>query len=178
MGASHSHRRVDGAAIFSPDGRHRYQLTRHWAQGPRVCFVMLNPSTADAESDDPTIRRCIAFARAWEYGGVVIVNLFGLRAIHPSDLLKVSFAERIGPENDSWILRAHATSERTVAAWGEHRAIGERDRDVIRLLDAPLYCIALTNRGRPRHPLYLKGSSRVANWPRRIDRPLPLRKVS
>lgn len=155
---------MDAAATFSPDGRYRYQLLRRWAPGPRVCFVMLNPSTADAESDDPTIRRCMGFARAWGYGGVVVVNLFALRATHPSDLLKVSLAERIGPGNDKWILRAHATSDRTVAAWGDHRAIGERDRDVIRLLGAELNYIAMSNRGRPRHPLYLKGSSPVASW--------------
>lgn len=152
------------AATFSPDGRYRYQLARRWAPGPRVCFVMLNPSTADAECDDPTIRRCIGFARAWGYSSVVVVNLFGLRSTQPSELLKVSLAERIGPENDEWILSAHATSDRTVAAWGDHRAIGQRDRDVMRLLGAELYCIAMTKRGRPRHPLYLKSSSPVASW--------------
>ncbi len=125
---------------------------------------MLNPSTADADVDDPTIRRCMAFGRAWGYGSLIVVNLFALRATHPSDLLKVPFAERIGPQNDRWILRAHVASDRSVAAWGNHRAIGDRDRDVIRLLDAELDHMALTKGGRPRHPLYLKGSSPVAKW--------------
>jgi hypothetical protein len=74
------------AALFSRDRRFRYRLGRRWGQGAAVCFVLLNPSTADEVVDDPTIRRCIAFARSLGYGGLEVVNLYAYVATDPAEL--------------------------------------------------------------------------------------------
>ena len=74
-------------AVISQDERHRYSLTRRWGNGPRVCcWIMLNPSTADATTDDPTIRRCVRFTQAWGYDALTVVNLYAWRATDPADL--------------------------------------------------------------------------------------------
>src|SRR5262249_14212908 len=97
---------VRRAAVISDCGRYRYSLTRRWgdAAEPRALFVMLNPSTADAEQDDPTIRRCIGFAKAWGMGSLEVVNLYALRATDPAALL--SAPDPIGPKNDTMITSA------------------------------------------------------------------------
>ncbi len=75
------------SAKFDPSMNYRYSLAREWnSNAPRIGFVMLNPSTADATSNDPTIRRCINFARFWGYGAIEVVNLFAYRASHPAQL--------------------------------------------------------------------------------------------
>src|SRR4028119_2392792 len=86
-------------AIFDPTRTYRYALWRTWdAARPPVAFVLLNPSTADARRDDPTIRRCANFARTWGFGGLEVVNLFAFRATHPTDLKCA--ADPVGPQND------------------------------------------------------------------------------
>lgn len=121
---------------------------------------MLNPSTADASRDDPTIRRCVAFARAWGYGGVEVVNLFALRATHPF-YLRAS-AEPVGPDNDRHILLAARRAEHTVLAWGIHGELGGRGADVLALLSrrTRALCLGWTRQGHPRHPLYLRRDAR------------------
>src|SRR5262245_19133112 len=92
-------------ALISPCGLYRYWLTRTWDNSlRRVCWVMLNPSTADAEQDDPTIRRCVGFARSWGAGGIIVVNLFAFRASDPKALLRA--ADPVGPDNDGHILKS------------------------------------------------------------------------
>ena len=143
-------------AVFDPTGTYRYRLSRTWAvERPIVGFVMLNPSTADAVVDDPTIRRCIGFARRWGYGGIVVVNLFAYRATVPRILRTVP--DPVGPENDAHLLRAQSECERLVLAWGVHGKQGGRDRTVLELLDGggPLDCLGVTREGHPRHPLFL-----------------------
>ncbi|TME62616.1 MAG: DUF1643 domain-containing protein [Chloroflexi bacterium] len=136
-------------ATFSADRRYRYRLWRRWdGARPVVAFVMLNPSTADARRDDPTIRRCIGFAKSWGFGGVEVVNLFAYRATDPGELRRV--ADPVGVDNDRHIRRAIARADLVVLAWGARA--GSR-----RLLNLPqARCLGLTRAGQPRHPLYLR----------------------
>src|SRR5947209_16246810 len=104
-------------AIFDSTGTYRYSLWRQWSTDcPPVAFIMLNPSTADDRKDDPTIRRCIGFARAWGFGALEVVNLFAYRATDWSKLLEVD--DPVGPENDDYIVQAVERCPCVVAAWG------------------------------------------------------------
>ena len=106
-----------GGATFSADRRYRYRLWREWDRSRAVvAFVMLNPSTADASRDDPTIRRCIGFARAWGFGGVEVANLFALRATDPRHLRGVP--DPVGPRNARSLKLALAHASLVVVAWG------------------------------------------------------------
>lgn len=145
-------------ATISPCGKYRYRLSRVWGEGPeRRVFVMLNPSTADAEHDDPTIRRCIAFAQAWGDSGLEVVNLFALRATDPRELKKAGAIHAIGPENDAHLLAATAMAgdRWVIAAWGTGGTLYGRDKQVRRLLAGRLAYLRLTKDGHPAHPLRL-----------------------
>lgn len=154
---------MNGTATFSDCGRYRYRLGR-WVgiQGPMCTFIMLNPSTATEEQDDPTIRRCIGFARAWGCGRLVVANLFAWRATDPGDMKAA--CDPIGPENDAHIVRlARETAKsggKLICAWGTHGGFRDRDRAVMELLDLlPIEPMSLgeTAGNFPRHPLYLRG---------------------
>ncbi|WP_374423767.1 DUF1643 domain-containing protein [Paracoccus sp. (in: a-proteobacteria)] len=168
---SRNHR--DGAtrssAVFSRCGLYRYALTRNWGEaglrGRRVCFVMLNPSTADHRRNDPTIARCES--RAADLGATAyrIVNLFALRATYPQELRLA--ADPVGPENDAAIRRAARWADLVICAWGMHGAMGDRAAVVERMLRGcglRLYHLGLTKSGAPRHPLYLKRSLKLNLW--------------
>jgi hypothetical protein len=149
---------VTRSAIFDPTGAYRYSLTRLWEPSlPRLCFVMLNPSTADAERDDPTIRRCVGFAR-WGYGGLEVVNLYAFRATRPDALFRAP--DPIGPENDRHIREAVARAALVVAAWGNHGAKGNRGMATLPLL-TEVYCLGMTALREPRHPLYTAKDART-----------------
>jgi hypothetical protein len=155
------------SAVLSPCGTYRYELTRRWSSRSLAGWVMLNPSTADADVDDPTVRRCIGFTKAWGYGGLVIRNLFALRATDPSELDR--HADPVGPENDAHLARCQRDAL-TVIAWGARG--GRRGRDVLELLathGVRPYRLAVTGNGQPRHPLYLKASL----VPTALPRPAP-----
>ena len=140
--------------IFSPCRTYRYALWREWIGGyGYAMFVGLNPSTADETQDDPTIRRCIAFAKAWGYSGLCMTNLFAFRATDPKDM-KAS-ADPTGPENDAHLLALADGAGVIVAAWGANGIHKGRDANVRNLLPA-LHCLALTKDGHPGHPLYLR----------------------
>jgi hypothetical protein len=143
---------MDKAAKISECGLYRYELTRRWEAGPDCTFIMLNPSTADAEVDDPTIRRCIGFSKHWGYGGLRVVNLYAYRATKPRDLFQVSNA--FGPENAGYLQAAVKDSSVLVAAWGAWTV----PLDAASVLEGvPMICLGLTKGGSPRHPLYVKG---------------------
>lgn len=168
---------VLSTAVLSDDGSHRYTLTRTWDDTlPGVTWVMLNPSTADAHSDDPTIRRCLGFARAWGFGRLDVVNLFAYRATDPDELLRVPHDVAVGFDNDRHIIAHVRLAEPVpyvvrdgrpvgnilVCAWGGHRLARKRGRRVSTLL---VRHGAFTHRvgeptqtGAPRHPLYLPGN--------------------
>lgn len=139
------------SARFSPCMRYRYELTRRWDDGPEVCWIMLNPSTADDAKDDPTIRRCINFAKKWGFAGLTVANLFAWRSTQRA-VLK-TLADPVGPENDAAILAAADRANAVVCAWGIDGVIGGRSEAVMRLL-VGRNLFALTANGQPVHPLY------------------------
>ena len=146
-------------ALFDASARYRYCLWRRWSAGGTVAFVMLNPSTADAERDDPTIRRCAGFARAWGFGGMTVVNLFALRATDPARLRRAR--DPVGRDNDRHIAAAAAGARMVVVAWGVHGDLAGRDRTVLALLVGRRpRCLGVTSGGHPRHPLYLAATTR------------------
>lgn len=138
----------------------RYELTRRWEKGPTVAWVMLNPSTADAEEDDPTIRRCIGFSQREGFGALVVVNLFSFRTTDPSELGLVNSACRTGLANDRHIRNAFRRASTIIAAWGgSTHAYPGRVADVMSYVPRkkrPVWCLGTTQNGAPRHPLYVK----------------------
>lgn len=151
---------VTTSAVLSECGKYRYSLTRVWDDNkPRVLFIMLNPSTADAEKDDPTIRRCIGFAKDWGYGGIYVVNLFSLRATNPKDLLTAPFV--VGVENEKWFRRMSSLANLVVCAWGNSSIVNKFQKRLdhtwkpLSWISKPLHYIELSNDGTPKHPLYL-----------------------
>lgn len=148
-------------AEISTCGSYRYLLTRKigpWPGPGRIIpalFIMLNPSTADAVQDDPTIRRCISFAEREWCTDLTVVNLFALRATNPKDL--VGHPNPVGPLNDQRIaemIEKHKNGI-IIAAWGSHSFAEERAKQVIDKF-GPFMCLGKTKNGSPRHPLYLK----------------------
>ena len=154
----------DSGAIFDASARYRYRLWRSWNPArPGITFVMLNPSVADAKCNDPTIRRCLGFAQSWGFGSLEVVNLFALCTSDPV-LLKES-PDPIGPENDFY-LQSAVEKGPVLAAWGCHGGMGQRDEMVLGMLPVRrLWCLGITKRGHPRHPLYVAAATR----------PVPLR---
>lgn len=165
----------DASATFSPCRTYRYELTRDWHAGPtRVTWIMCNPSTADAFTDDPTIRRCIGFTRTWDsgYGGLRVLNLFGLRSTNPARLYE--HHDPVGPDNDA-VIRAFIANVDgpVVAAWGAHgQHLGRGAAVAAMFADArvPLLCLGVTRLKQPRHPLYLAADSELADFPTRGGR--------
>jgi len=147
------------SAVISDCGAYRYRLERQWDSGKSVVsFLMLNPSTADAGADDPTIRRCISFAKSWGYGGLIVCNLFALRSTDPKALY--AHTDPIGPENDRYILEIAKASIMTICAWGTHGAHQARDRSVYNALEFfDLRALKVTAGGHPGHPLYIAGTA-------------------
>jgi hypothetical protein len=157
---------IQSTADISPCGRYRYSLTRVWNFDlPTVVFIGLNPSKADATADDPTIRRCMGFARDWRFGGLIVVNLFAYRATDPRILKQVD--DPIGSRNDEVIQGFCEAAPRIVAAWGTHGSLADRADQVLRFLRRPS-CLGVTKSGSPRHPLYLAARTQL----RRYRRPL------
>jgi len=143
---------MDGGALFSKCRRYRYVLRRTWSGNPEYCmFIGLNPSTADAEMDDNTIRRCIRYAQAWGYSGMFMVNLFAYRATDPADMMAAE--DPVGPENDYHIKRMAAKSKEIIAAWGNHGAYLDRDQAILNM-GFDLRVLGLTGQDQPVHPLY------------------------
>jgi hypothetical protein len=151
---------MEFGAIFDAGGRYRYALWRTWSNDyPRIAFIMLNPSTADEQRDDPTIRRCIGFARAWQFGSVEVVNLFAYRATDAKELLKVD--DPVGEENNRFLIQAVERCSTVVVGWGTGGTLLGRDRQVMELLAGrqDVHCLGVTKDGQPRHPLYVKGDT-------------------
>lgn len=149
---------VAATATFSPCRTYRYALTRRWSNRPPAVFIMLNPSVADAFVDDPTLRRCIGFARSWTAGGLILLNLFALRSTDPMVLR--AHPDPVGPDNDMVVAEqlAEADGGPVIAAWGVHGALhgrGKRVAALIRARGARPLCLGLTKDGHPRHPLYV-----------------------
>lgn len=156
------------SATISEDGKYRYDLSRWWTEPERLAlWVMLNPSTADASVDDPTIRRCIAFTRAWGLDGLVVVNQFSLRATDP-DVLRHT-EEPLETFEGREIKRGWMSSPRVdirIAAWGAGIEKVDQRRYNMRFGNAyRLHCLGTTKAGHPRHPLYVKGDTQLQLYP-------------
>lgn len=155
------------AAELSPCGTYRYTLTREWAPAarPRMLFVMLNPSTADHEQDDPTIRRCMGFARREGCGSLEVVNCFAYRSPRPFDLYAAGVfgADIVGPENRRHVRLAVMRADIVVCAWGAH---GVHLSPVpVLVAEADRWCLGVTKSGAPKHPLYLRADAPLIRWP-------------
>jgi hypothetical protein len=153
-------------ASISACGTYRYWLSRWWGDGFRVAtFVMLNPSTADAHADDPTIRRCIGFAKRLGANALRVVNLYALRSPDPDDIFEDP--DPVGPRNDNTIY-AERLSDWVIAAWGAHSAAtpGRVARVRELLAGREVHCLGRTKSGAPRHPLYLPADAPLETfWP-------------
>lgn len=146
-------------AVFDKDPKYRYLLWRIWEdwdiENPpaMVQFIGLNPSTADEIENDPTVTRCINYAKDWGYDGMFMSNIFAWRDTNPKNM---KVAEKpIGQFNDNFLLTTHQESAITVACWGNHGAYKNRGDEVMRLIP-DLYILSMTKIGHPSHPLYLK----------------------
>lgn len=154
-----------GWVVSSP---YRYTLGRRWAPGGRlVLFVMLNPSTADTETDDPTIRRCIGFGRREGYAGLRVVNLFAWRATKPESLLGAT--DPVGnPETDRCVGAQARECDGVVVAWGAWGArFPSRVEAVCAILTRhheQLWCLGHTKSGQPRHPLFVAKDEPLVRW--------------
>lgn len=146
-------------ARFSKCHRFRYVLTREFDGDSTCLFVMLNPSTADADRDDPTVRRCIGFAKRQGFGRLEIVNLYAFRSATPATLS--SAPDPVGPDNKAEIREALGRADVVVAAWGNNADPGAAS-DVMALIERsgkPVECFGLTKLGQPKHPLYLRSDA-------------------
>jgi len=153
------------SAVFSPCRTWRYSIYRIWDETkPLLAVVGLNPSTADETLDDPTIRRCIRFARDWGYGGLVMLNLFAFRSTDPAGLR--SAQDPIGPDNDQHLLK-ETEGRRALCAWGTHGVLQGRGATVAALLKTvgrELVCLGRTKGGHPKHPLYIRADQQPEPW--------------
>ncbi|GAC1524629.1 MAG: DUF1643 domain-containing protein [Marmoricola sp.] len=149
------------SASFSSDRLYRYALIREWGTTiPAVTFIGLNPSTADASKDDPTIRRCVRFAQEWGFRRLTMLNLFAYRSTNPAALRRVD--DPVGEENDAIIGRLCGGSGLTIMAWGAHPLAKARAPQVVEDLlgrGVSLAVLGLTKDGAPRHPLYMRASA-------------------
>lgn len=158
---------IQGRATFSPCRRYRYSLSRDVdlpipsscleEPGGTLTFIGLNPSTADETNDDPTIRRCIRFARDWGFDRLKMVNLYAFRATDPRDLWLAD--DPVGPENDHNLSLAFGGSDKIVAAWGANARPDRLAQFAETFGGWQFWALGLTKDGAPRHPLYMRADS-------------------
>lgn len=154
---------IRSTAMFSTCRTWRYCLVRVWddLNDKGVVFIGLNPSTADEDLDDPTIRRCVGFAKRLGAGRLVMLNMFAYRTTWPH--LLVQAPDPVGPQNDQVIKFLAGGKNITIAAWGIHGRIQARDLQIKKLVP-DLYCLGTTKNGDPRHPLYLRADAPLIKW--------------
>lgn len=158
-------RHEQGPAVFSEDRRYRYTLTRVWDDMlPALMVIGLNPSTADENVLDPTLRRVRHFAKRDGYGGFIMTNLFAIRATDPKVMMAAEAP--VGPDNDHWLKQTFTSCVNVLCAWGTKGGHRDRDRAVMAMLngvnerfgsDMSIMALEETKDGHPKHPLYVKG---------------------
>lgn len=158
---------TDNGAHLSPGGKYRYLLWREWRRVPRTkggtaLFIMLNPSTANAKLDDPTIRRCVGFTERLGYNRLEVANLFAYRSPDPLSLRRDT-TQPIGKLNDRILINAANRAHVIICAWGKHGSFLGRDHYITNTLlkDHDLYALKLLEDGTPGHPLYLPNDSKL-----------------
>jgi len=153
---------LEAKAEISTCGLYRYELTRRWVEDAKeVVYVMLNPSTADGDQDDPTIRKCVGFAHRWGFGAIKVVNLFAFRATQPKDMLAAE--DPVGVANTVHLVKAFTQASMVVCAWGgtAQPLVAQRSQEVVSLITQlhlpkdKFWCLGYTKLGNPRHPLML-----------------------
>ena len=147
---------MERCAEFDKKREYRFVLKRKWGTNADnfVNFILLNPSTADENTDDPTIRRCINFAQSWRYDGIWVTNLFAYKATEPENMKKAD--DPVGEKNDSYIEKYAEKSKKIVVAWGDDGDFRNRRNQVIRILsqlEKDLYCFHINKSGNPQHAL-------------------------
>jgi len=143
-------------AHISECRNYRYSLSRIWNDSkPTILFIGLNPSIADDREDDPTLKKCINYAKSWGFGGLKMANLFAYRATLPSDLKLAK--DPIGIENDGILKKMIESVEIVVVAWGNDGSFLDRDKEVLKLVKNPM-CLNINKSGKPSHPLYQKSN--------------------
>ncbi|MFJ5622931.1 DUF1643 domain-containing protein [Peribacillus loiseleuriae] len=157
------------AAVNDPTGLYRYSLIRKWGNSKILVFILLNPSTATAEVDDPTIERCIDYAIKWGYNNIEVVNLFAIR-LTDSDALTEVNTPLIGKENNYYIKRAIKRADKVVLAWGEKGVVKESGKKVLEMLhkyfvSKEMFCLNILKGGHPQHPLYVKSTAKPVVYP-------------
>lgn len=153
---------LENSAVISDCGQYRYLLRRVWDfKKPRALLIMLNPSTADARQDDPTIRSCVRLLSGIGYGGFEVVNIFAFRATDPNDLAKQQ--DPIGECNDDIIKMAVKRCDVVVCAWGAHQIAEDAGMRILNFLSGKpaIYCFSKTKHGSPKHPLYIKSGTQL-----------------
>ena len=155
---------IHKSAIISQDKKYRYLLTRVWNRDKGgILFILLNPSIADADIDDPTIKKCINIAINCDKGYIEVVNLFAYRATNPK--VMKSYIDPIGKENDKYIIEAANKADIIVLGWGEKGDHLNRDSKVLSLLcSEKVYSLCLNKSGKPKHPLYCKRNSELIKY--------------
>lgn len=154
-------------AVLSEDRKYRYQLSRVWElDGRMILFIGLNPSTANEIKDDPTIRRCIGFAKDWGYGGLFMGNLFAMVTPYPNDLSVDP--ESVGKRNDECLEEMWAKSCYVVAAWGNEGHRMDRGEHVAKRFGTKLWCFGVNQSGQPKHPLYLPKAAKLMKYSQSI----------
>lgn len=152
-------------AIYSDCEAFRYALTRVWGDGPKALFIMLNPSTATEEQNDPTVERCERRARALGFGAFRVTNIFAYRATDPRVMRAAP--DPVGPGNDATILQGVDWADRILCAWGNHGLHLDRGAQVtamLRATNAELLHLGLTGQNQPRHPLYVSYDQQPMHW--------------
>lgn len=142
---------MEKKAIISKDKIYRYKLSRTWdSTKPTILFIGLNPSIANENVDDPTITRCINFAKDWGYGTLLMANLFAFRSTYPKNIYLID--DPIGKDNDHYLLECVTQSDLIAACWGNNGTYMNREK-VITELVPNLYCLQKNKNGTPHHPL-------------------------
>lgn len=153
-------------AILDKERKYRYMLKRQWGECNNnfINFVLLNPSTANETVEDPTIKACIKFSQNFGYDGFYVTNLFAFRTKSPNVLKKSE--DPIGDENDKYIKEYARKSKLVVIAWGNHGNFLNRNNEVLKILSEikTPHCLAVTNLGNPKHPLYIKRNTNTQEW--------------
>ncbi|MCC1491928.1 DUF1643 domain-containing protein [Cognatishimia sp. F0-27] len=163
----------ESRAWYSACETYRYGLTRRWqADAPALLYIMLNPSTATEQRNDPTIERCQRRAQALGFGELRIANLFAFRATRPEDLRRAP--DPVGPDNAEMIARLSKGAGMTLAAWGVHGALLDAGPKLAAALQGEVHHLGLTKNGHPRHPLYVSYKVQPTPWPA-DDRLRPIR---
>jgi hypothetical protein len=153
----------DDTYVYSADRKYRWRFERRWGDGRTITWIGLNPGTRDTDGlQRPALRRMVTLSRASGYGGLILVNLFGIRARDPK-LLRAA-GDPVGDHNDEMIQYATSASvsDMTVACWGHHGRINDRAQYVLdKVVSGDVYCLGITKQGEPRHPLFVPADARM-----------------